>query len=83
MCELCIRHIVKYWAGPGMVVLACNPIYPEAPGRRMTVQGQPRQKQETLSEKWTKKQRSWCVAKVVECLPSKHKAVSLIPSTPK
>jgi hypothetical protein len=35
----------------------------------------------TLSEKQTKSKRSGGMAQVVECLPSKNKALSFIPNT--
>jgi hypothetical protein len=38
-------------------------------------------KHKTLFEKQTKDQKDWGVDQVVECLPSKHEAMSSIPST--
>jgi hypothetical protein len=47
---------------------------------RIAVQSQPIGKAETPSEKQQKAKRSGCAAQVVECLPSKCKALDSNPS---
>jgi hypothetical protein len=62
-----------------MVIHTCNPNYLEGISRRITVQGSPEQKYETLSEKYLKQKRAGGVAQVVELLHSMHKAMSSNP----
>jgi hypothetical protein len=62
-----------------MVVHACNPSYLGDRGRRISIWGQPGQKQETLSDKQTKKQkRTGVIAPVIGPLPHKHKTLSIL-----
>jgi hypothetical protein len=53
-----------------MVVHTCNPSYLGDGGRRITLQGEPRQKCKTLAEKQTKAKRTDSLAQVVKYLPS-------------
>jgi hypothetical protein len=62
--------------GLSVVTHACNP----SRDKRIQIQGWPRQKCETLSEEWAKSKRTRSLAQVGERLPSKHKALSSIPS---
>jgi hypothetical protein len=62
-----------------MVPHDCNYNYLGGVGRRIAVQGLPRQKYETLSEKQTKSKRVRGMTQVVELIPSKSKALGLIP----
>jgi hypothetical protein len=57
----------------GAMAHACNPSYPGAEIRRITVQSQPQQMvHETLSQKYPSQKRAGGVTQVVEHLPSKH-----------
>jgi hypothetical protein len=67
--------------GPSVVVYACNPSYSGGRGR-IVVQGWPRQKCTTLSEKQTKNPKDLWFGSRVECLPNNH-GLSSIPSTTK
>jgi hypothetical protein len=53
-----------------MLVHCCNPSYWASEDKMIEVIGQSAKKQETLSEKQTKINRTGGVAEVVECLPS-------------
>jgi hypothetical protein len=68
-----------------VVAHICNPSDLRSEGRRNVVQGWPGKKQETLSEKQTKKPRriGRVVAEVVDPLLSKLEALSSISSTTK
>jgi hypothetical protein len=83
--HLCTRRLQRceFWAGHGwltLVILATQ----EAKIRRITVQSQPWQiVRDTLFQKHPTWKRAGKVASVVECLPSKCEALSLIPNTTK
>jgi hypothetical protein len=62
-----------------MVVHTCDPSYSGGGCRKTTLQGQPGQKQKTLSENKMRANRAGEVAQAVECLPSKREALSSIP----
>jgi hypothetical protein len=65
--------------------MACiyNPSYAGDIGRRIMVPGQPRQKCKILLENNSEEKSAEGVAQVLECLPSKCKALSPNPSSAK
>jgi hypothetical protein len=65
------------------VVHICNFSYSASRGRRITVQGWPRQKHETLSEKQIKIKRTRNMTQMIDCSLSKPKPLSSIPSMAK
>jgi hypothetical protein len=64
-----------------MVIHACNPNYMESLSRRMAVQAILGKKKRPHSESNKAQRLRVYVAQVVECLHSKHKALSLNSST--
>jgi hypothetical protein len=64
------RTYLKYRVG--MVAYACNLIYSGCRCGRIMVRGQPGQKYEALTEKYTKAIRASSVAQMVEHFPSKQ-----------
>jgi hypothetical protein len=60
-----------------MVVHICNLSYLGGRGRRLKVQGWPRQKYQTQSVKQTKSKKTGVMPQIVEYLPSKYEALSL------
>jgi hypothetical protein len=62
---------------------ACHPSYTGSLNRRIAVQASPDINVRPFPKKITKAKRAGGVAQVVECLPSKFKALSSKPSTEK
>jgi hypothetical protein len=54
-----------------MIVHACNPSFLGGRDRRIMIQGLPKEKHKTLSEKHTKRKRTGDMVQVVEHLPNK------------
>jgi hypothetical protein len=67
-------YIKKKKKGPNMEAHACNPTYLGGRNRRITVQGQLARKKKVGGR------QVGSMAQVVECLPSKYKALSSNPS---
>jgi hypothetical protein len=72
-----IRRHGVWWFTP------VNPVYLVGIGRRSWSKGSPKQKAWDPVWKVTKAKKDWDVAQVVECLPSKSKALNSKPSTTK
>jgi hypothetical protein len=66
-----------------MTVYSCHSSYSGSGGRRIAIEGWPRQKHEILSEEQTKTKGLQAWQELVESCPSKHKALNSIPSTVK
>jgi hypothetical protein len=62
-----------------MMVHVGNPSYLRGRGRRIKVQGQPRQNHNTLSQKQTRARKTEGVAQVEECSISKQETPSSSP----
>jgi hypothetical protein len=78
-----IHQVRKPWGGAWWCTHSYNLSCLVGGSRRIKVKGYPGQKQETLSEKQTKRKGTGGTAEVVECLPGDYKALSSIPSTTK
>jgi hypothetical protein len=67
----------------GMMVCAFHPRYKGSINRSITIQAIPGIFCKTLFKKISEAKRAWGMAQVIECLHSKHKALSSNPSSAK